>query len=102
MALLLVIEQLTRVASGLMHPLNPTFYEHRPPGAAEVEHARVRHHRPQRAALHLPVHPDGEPVPGNGVVQKQQRNRGSIDHPHHLQNIVWDLPGRHYRMYPQT
>ena len=34
MALLLVIEQLTRVASGLMHPLNPTFYEHRPPGAA--------------------------------------------------------------------
>ncbi|MGB0922133.1 MAG: hypothetical protein ACPG1C_12550 [Alphaproteobacteria bacterium] len=34
MAILLMLEQITRIVAGLQHPLDPTFYEHEPPGGA--------------------------------------------------------------------
>lgn len=32
MSLIIVLEQLTRIASGVMHGLDPSYYEHQPPG----------------------------------------------------------------------
>ncbi len=34
MALILMLEQITRVVAGIQHPLDPTFYAHEPPGGA--------------------------------------------------------------------
>lgn len=33
MALILMLEQITRVVAGVQHGLDPTYYEHQPPGA---------------------------------------------------------------------
>ena len=34
MLLMVVIEQITRIGAGLLHPLTPDFYQHTPPGSA--------------------------------------------------------------------